>query len=45
MKMYAGLDVGGKQTAICVMDEVGKIIWRGMADTYPDVIAARLKGF
>jgi transposase len=45
VKMYAGLDVGGKQTAICVMDEVGKIIWRGMADTYPDVIAARLKGF
>lgn len=45
MKMYAGLDVGGKTTAICVVDEAGKIVWQGMADTHPDAIGARLKGF
>jgi hypothetical protein len=28
-ELYAGLDVGGKTTAICVADEAGKILWRG----------------
>ena len=37
--------MGGKQTAICIVDEARKIVWRGMADTHPDAIAARLKGF
>ncbi|MGO8952514.1 MAG: hypothetical protein ACLPWS_21950 [Rhodomicrobium sp.] len=41
MKMFAGLDVGGKTTAICVVDEAGKIVWQGMVDTHPDAIAAR----
>jgi transposase len=27
------------------VDEAGKIVWRGMADTHPDAVAARLKGF
>ena len=45
MKMFAGLDVGGKTTAICIVDEAGKIVWQGMVDTHPDAIAARLKGF
>jgi transposase len=45
MAMYAGLDLGGKTTAICVVDEAGKIVWPGMADTHPDAVAARLKGF
>jgi transposase len=45
MKMFAGLDVGGKTTAICIVDEAGKIVWQGVADTHPDAIAARLKGF
>jgi transposase len=45
MKMFAGLDVGGKTTAICVVNEAGKIVWQGAADTHPDAIAARLKGF
>ena len=45
MKMFAGLDVGGKTTAICIVDEAAKIVWRGMADTHPDAIAARLKVF
>jgi transposase len=45
MSMFAGLDVGGKTTAICIVDEAGKTVWQGMADTHPDGIAARLKGF
>jgi len=45
MGMYAGLDVGGKTTAICVVNEAGKIVWQGMVDTHADRIAARLKGF
>jgi transposase len=45
MEMHAGLDVGGKTTAICIVDEAGKIVWRGAVDTHPDAIAARLKGF
>ena len=43
MTMYAGLDVGGKRTAVCVVDEVGKIVWQGMVDTHPEMIAAALK--
>jgi predicted NBD/HSP70 family sugar kinase len=45
MTMFAGLDVGGKTTAICVVDGAGKTVWQGMVDTHPDAIAARLKGF
>jgi len=45
MAMYAGLDVGGKRTAVCVVDESGKMIWRGMADTHPEFIDAALKRF
>ena len=45
MGLYAGLDVGGKTTAICVVDGAGKTVWQGAADTHPDAIAARLKGF
>ena len=29
MTMFAGLDVGFKRTAICVVDERGGIVWRG----------------
>jgi transposase len=43
--MYAGLDVGGKRTAVCVVDESGKIIWRGMVDTHPEFIDAALNRF
>jgi hypothetical protein len=45
MSMFAGLDVGGKTTAMCVLDEAGRIVWQGTVDTHPDAIAARLKGF
>ncbi len=43
MGMFAGLDVGGKKTAICVVDRTGKIVWQGMVDTHPELIAAALK--
>ncbi len=45
MGMFAGLDVGGKQTAVCIVDEAGKIAWQGIVDTHPDMIAGRLRGF
>ncbi len=32
MTMLAGLDVGGKRTAVCVMDDAGRIFRRGAAD-------------
>ncbi|MGB0087660.1 MAG: hypothetical protein WBP94_20075, partial [Rhodomicrobiaceae bacterium] len=38
-------DVGGKRTAICVVNESGKIVWQGMVDTHPEMIAAALKRF
>ncbi len=45
MTMFAGLDVGGKRTAVCVIDAAGKIVWRGMVDTHPEMIDAALKRF
>ena len=31
MRMFAGLDVSFKRTAVCVVDEAGRIVWRGVA--------------
>jgi hypothetical protein len=45
MMMFAGLDVGGKRTAVCVIDAAGKIVWRGMVDTRPEMIDSALKRF
>ena len=45
MTMFAGLDVGGKRTAVCILDDVGRIVWRGMADTHPEMIDAVLRRF
>jgi transposase len=45
MGMFAGLDVGGKRMAVCVVDEVGKIVFRGIVDTHPEMLAAALKRF
>jgi transposase len=41
-RTYAGLDVSLKQTAICIVDEVGKIVWERMVATDPEVIASHL---
>jgi len=43
--MFAGLDVGNKKTAVCVVDDSGTIVWRGMLDTHPELIAASLSRF
>jgi len=45
MRMYAGLDIGGKRTAICVIDGSGKTVWRGTVDTHPEMIDDALQRF
>jgi transposase len=45
MTMFVGLDVGGKRTAMCVVDEASNIVWRGVVDTHPQVLALALKRF
>ena len=35
MQSYVGLDVSLKQTAVCVVDGVGKILREGMVDSDP----------
>lgn len=42
MRVYAGLDVSLKRTEICVVDESGRMLWRGVADTHPEMIAETL---
>lgn len=43
MTMYAGLDVWDKSTHICVVDGAGKIMWRGVCATDPDVLSRTLR--
>jgi transposase len=43
MPLYVGLDVSQKTTAICVVDEGGRRIWRGECRTEPDEIAALVR--
>lgn len=38
-KSYAGLDVSLKETAVCVVNEIGKITFERMVQTDPQVIA------
>jgi len=42
MRMFAGLDVGFKRTAVCG-DEAGTIVWRGVADTHPEALSRSLR--
>ena len=39
MGYYIGLDVSLKQTAICVVDGSGSLVWQGASDTHPELIA------
>lgn len=39
MQSYVGLDVSLRQTAVCVVDEAGKILREGMVDSDPEIIA------
>lgn len=42
MTIYAGLDVSDKITHICVVDDAGAIVWRGVCATDPQVLAETL---
>ena len=42
MKHCAGLDVSVKETAICIVDEVGKIVRETKVATEPEAIIALL---
>jgi len=42
MPHYVGLDVSQKTTAICVVDEQGRRLWRGVCATDPEAISARV---
>ena len=39
MHHYVGLDVSLRQTAVCVVDQTGKIMREGMVASDPEVIA------
>jgi len=45
MQVYAGLDVSLKTTHICLMDEGGKIVWRGVSASDPASIREALSPF
>jgi transposase len=38
-----GLDVSLKETSTCVIDEAGKIAWRGRRDSTPEAIAEAIR--
>jgi transposase len=42
MPHYVGLDVSQKTTVICVVDEHGRRLWRGVCATDPEAISARI---
>ena len=35
MKQYVGLDVSQKETSVCVVDEVGQVLFEGKAKSDP----------
>jgi transposase len=43
MTQYAALDVSDKETAIHVIDETGRMVWRGKRASEPEVLAAALR--
>jgi len=44
MARFVGLDVSQKLTAICVVDETGRRLWRGQCATDPGQIERMVKG-
>jgi transposase len=44
MTRFVGLDVSQKLTAICVVDETGRRLWRGQCATDPEQIERTVKG-
>lgn len=43
MAHYVGLDVSDKETAVHVIDEAGRMVWRGKRASEPEVIATALR--
>ena len=39
MTYFVGLDVSQKITAICVVDDTGRRLWRGQCPTIPEQIS------
>ena len=44
MTRFVGLDVSQKLTAICVVDETGRPLWRGQCPTEPEQIGQVVRG-
>ncbi len=44
MTRFVGLDVSQKLTAICVVDETGRRLWRGQCVTDPGQIERAVRG-
>lgn len=45
MTQYVGLDVSQRMTAICIVDEVGRRIWRGERRTVPEEIECAVRRY
>jgi transposase len=43
MKQYVGLDVSQKETSVCVVNEVGQVLFEGKAKSDPGALAALLR--
>lgn len=43
MKQYVGLDVSQRETAVCVVDETGKLVFEGKAKSDPGALAELLR--
>ena len=43
MTDYVGLDVSQKLTAICVVDDVGRRLWRGQCASDPEQIELAIR--
>lgn len=42
MTLYAGLDVSTRETAICVVDAIGSVVWEGKVPTMVEAIVDAL---
>src|SRR5918997_5111860 len=45
MSHYAALDVSNQETAIHVVDEAGRTVWRGKRASDPEALAAALRRY
>ena len=43
MKQYVGLDVSQKETAVCVVDQDGKVLFGGNAPSNPGALAQLIR--